>query len=690
MSDISSKKKSVSFDPFAGPEISRVFPLTESQIEIWLSCTLGGDHANIAYNESNSLRFQGALDVEALAKAVGILTERHESLRCSFSKDGKNMLVYKDLPDQFLFQDISGLPAQNKEAFLKDHLKRDALHNFDLVSGPLFKATLLKLGEQEYHFTFTAHHIIIDGWSIGLIMEELGTLYSDIVQGKEPDLPDPYPYSDYANEQREFLNSEAYKEVENFWLDQYKDKVPVVNLPTDHARPLFKTYASNRLDYELEHSLVKAIRKTGIESGCTLVNTILGALEVFLSKVTGQKDIIIGVPASGQAHLGYHQLLGHCVNLLPLRSQPDGALGFGQYLSRRKPAIFDAYENQQLTFGSLLKNLKVPRDTSRVPLVPVVFNVDFGMDEGVDFHGLKFKMISNPKSYLNFEWFLNINGSKESVVLEWTYNRQLFEADTMNKMVNGFVTLLKSVTDDPDRPLDSIEIFVEESPKTSPGEEPVLYAPDFSEFQPMHSLFELAAEKYGERPAVVFRDTDISYRALNENANQLAHFLAQQGLKRGEIVGIVMDRSIEMLVAALGILKAGCAYLPVDTDYPNGRIEYYLNDGAKMHITQKIYQNKFNSSSSEIIWEDFIVQKEQYPKTNPNIPVAPHDKAYIIYTSGSTGGPKGVILEHDNLFNFLVGVSATPGIAQEDRVLAVSSFSFDIAIQELILPLVHG
>src|SRR5690606_34092134 len=240
----------------------------------------------------------------------------------------------------------------------------------------------LKLGEREFHFTFTAHHIIIDGWSIGLIMEELGILYSAIVQGKNPDLPKPNAYSEYAREQNEFVKSPGYTKIENFWLAQYKGKLPVLNLPTDHARPLFKTYACNRLDHELENSLVTAIRKTGIDSGCTLVNTVLAALEIFLSKVTGQKDIVIGVPASGQAHLGYHQLLGHCVNLLPLRSQPDGALGFGQYLSRRKPAIFDAYENQQLTFGSLLKNLKVPRDTSRVPLVPVVFNVDFGMDEG--------------------------------------------------------------------------------------------------------------------------------------------------------------------------------------------------------------------------------------------------------------------------------------------------------------------
>src|SRR5690606_26413643 len=215
------------------------------------------------------------------------------------------------------------------------------------------------------------------------------------------------PYSEYAREQNQFVESQEYKAIENYWLDQYKDKVPVLNLPTDRVRPPIKSYESSRLDHELDKELVAAIRKVGIDSGCTFVNTILAALEVFLFKVTGQKDIVVGVPASGQAHLGYHQLLGHCVNLLPLRSEPYGKIGFSDYLSIRKSAIFDAYENQQLTFGSLLKKLKVPRDTSRIPLVPVVFNVDFGMDEGVHFHHLEFKMVSNPKAYLNFEWFLN-------------------------------------------------------------------------------------------------------------------------------------------------------------------------------------------------------------------------------------------------------------------------------------------
>src|SRR5690606_6262534 len=318
----------VGFNPFSGPEIYRVIPITESQMEIWLSCALGGDQANSAYNESNSLRFKGTVNVSALQKAVATLVERHESLRSSFSEDGKNMLIYKNLSNQFLFNDLSNLSHEKKTDLLQEYLAADSMHVFNLVEGPLFKATLLRLAVDEYHFTFTAHHLIIDGWSIGVVMEELGKLYTAFVQEIVPDMPPAKSFFEFSQEQNEFLKSNRYREIEDFWLNQFKGNIPVVNLPTDQPRPLIKTYKSSRLDYELDKSLVSAIRKLGIEAGCTFVNTLLTAFEVFLYRITGQEDIIIGIPASGQADNGYYHLLGHCVNLLPLRSQPKGDLNF--------------------------------------------------------------------------------------------------------------------------------------------------------------------------------------------------------------------------------------------------------------------------------------------------------------------------------------------------------------------------
>ncbi len=681
MNEIFIPNKTVSFDPFAGPEIFRVLPLTESQTEIWLSCTVGGNEGNCAYNESNSLHFKGKLDVTSLKKAVYKLSERHESLRSSFSGDGKSMVIYENIPDQFHFLDLKNFPDPEKKQLLQQHLEEDARHFFDLKKGPLFKATLVKIQEEEYHFTFTAHHLVIDGWSIGVILEELGHLYSAFVQGKEPKLPPPKSFSEYAIEQNEFLNTPEYSKIQKYWLDQYKELVPTVNLPTDLPRSHTKTYQSARIDHILDKSLVKSLKGLGIKQGSSFVNILLNAFEVFLYRITGQSDIIIGMPASGQSHQGYYQLVGHCVNLLPLKSHLDGTLDFPSYLSLRKSDLFDAYENQQLTFGSLLKTLKIPRDPSRIPMVPVVFNVDFGMDEGVEFEKLEFELISNPKAFLNFEWFLNVNGTKESVNLEWTYNSRLFTSETMERMMRGFDKLLNSFVKNPLLNIDSIEIFEDLIPSVSP-QKAKAFLPELKKFQTVQALIEEAALRFGSKTAIFFRNETCTYEELNRSANQLSHFLIQCGLKPGEPVGIILERSIEMIVAILATLKAGGAYLPIDTDFPSARIDYMLQDSARMYITQKDYHNKFSVGSTEILLDDFYFVKDQFPGHNPHVLVKPNDAAYIIYTSGSTGRPKGVVLEHHSLHNFLATVSQKPGISHEDRFLAVSSISFDIAILE--------
>src|SRR5690606_31962481 len=288
---------------------------------------------------------------------------------------------------------------------------------------------------------------------------------------------------------------------EKFWLDQFKNNVPVLNLPTDHPRPKTKTYKSQRLDFQLDPLLVSSLKKLGYKVGGTFVNTLMTAFEVFLYQTTGQNDIIIGLPASGQAALGYYDLVGHCVNLLPIRSRINGKLTFSEYLSLRKPQLFDAYDHQRLTFGSLLKNLKIARDSSRIPLVPVVFNVDFGKDDGVHFHDLDYEMISNPKAYLNFELFLNVNGSEDAVVLEWTYNSQLFNPDNIGKMIENFNHLLQQLVAHPELKLKEFSQgynqIIEKLAKWNHTNK------DFPN-TPFVSLFHNAAVKFPQKTAIEF------------------------------------------------------------------------------------------------------------------------------------------------------------------------------------------
>ena len=679
--------KPVNFDPFSGPEISQVVPMTDSQTEIWLSCTLGGEEGNKAYIESNSLKLRGDLDIRAIKLAVDTLVKRHESLRCSFSGDGKSMIIYTDSPHSLQYDDFSHLDEVEQK--VQQHLGADASHVFDIVRGPLFKTSLLKLSRQDYLFTFTAHHLIIDGWSIGVIMEELGLLYSAEVQGKPQHLPSPKPFSEYAKELGRLSATAVYQKNLNYWLNQHKETSPILNLPTTYARPKAKTYASNRLEHILEKSLVASLRNLAVETNCTFVNVLMTAFEVYLNRLTGQKDIILGLPAADQAAMGYYDLVGHCVNLLPIRSHIDEGLSYSQYLSARKSEIYDAYEHQHLTFGTILKKLKIARDASRVPLVPVAFNVDFGTEEGVHFQGLEFEIISNPKAFLNFEIFLNVNASERKTVLEWSYNKQLFDQPTAENHLQGFEQWLKLIVANPHRKIRSF-------PLQSRGQQLLAtddqedFSPDLSSFRPVHQLIDAAAYHFKDKVAAFCNQRHYTYTELYQKANQFSHYLISKGLKKGEIVAIIMDRSIDTIIAILGTLKAGGAYLPIDTDFPPGRIEFMLQDSSSMHIVDSHYSKLFKNQSREIVFGEFASEQSLFQKDSPPIDILPNDAAYVIYTSGSTGNPKGVILEHRNLYNFLIIVEENPGISHQDRFLAVSSISFDIAILEVLLPYVNG
>ncbi|WP_234737002.1 non-ribosomal peptide synthetase [Tellurirhabdus bombi] len=680
----------VDFDPFAGPEMVRLTPTIEPQLEIWTSCILGGDDANRAYNESVTIRLKGLLNRFALEQAFQSLIQRHEALRSAFSADGQQLCIFKDLFLPIAFQDISAKVASKKEQLIQNYVMQDALHVFDLQNGPLCKAGLSKLSEEEHHFVLTVHHIVADGWSLGLMLQDLSAFYSAYAKGIFPNLPEAEQISAYAQEQIQFAQSEEYQHIEAFWLKQYQDAVPELSLPTDFARPHLRTFKSKRLDFVLDKELAQAIKKVGVKAGCSFVTTLVAAFEVFLQRLTGQEDIIVGLPTAGQSATGNYRLVGHCVNLLPLRSKAQKNLRFLDFLKQRKSEIFDAYEHQQLTFGRLLKKLPLTRNASRVPMVPVVFNIDMGLGDGVAFYGLEHALISNPREYENFDLFLNINGAEQAPVLEWSYNTQLFKASTISRMMDSFEAVLRAIVTDPLVILEAIE-FTDQVELFEKLDEWNKTQASYPKNTPVHQLIAQTAARYPDKTALVFKDKSMSYQELNTRANQLAHYLLAEGVEVGDVIGLVLDRSPELLIALLAILKAGAAYVPLDPDYPQDRIAFMMEDsGAKMLLTSKKYQGRLESRATEVLVENILSEtKEDTPK-NPNRVVAGHDLAYILYTSGSTGKPKGVLIEHRNLVNLLHSMISMPGISKEDRLLAVTTVSFDIAGLELYLPLLVG
>lgn len=678
----------VDFDPFEeGKEIEKITLTSDSQREIWLSCIIGGKEANLAYNESVSLDFDGQLDYIALKKAVAEIILRHEALRSTISPNGEILIIYKNFPAPFELEDISNLAASEQKKYIQNFLNRELAFTLDLQKGPLFRVFLHRLNAEKYYFTLIKHHVICDGWSTGIILEDLSKIYNALINGTDISLGRAFQISEYVIAEDRYKLSEEYKATETYWLNQYKEHVPVLDLPTDRPRVIPRSYQANRIDFPLTGGLVHQIKSSGAKVGSSLVTTLLAAFEVLLYKITKQRDIIVGLPTSGQSASGLYNVVGHCVNLLPLKTYIDPSLSLIDYLKQRKRQVLDAYDHQRLTFGELIKKLVIPRDTSRVTLIPVIFNIDKGMDQSVSFNNLKQHLFSNPRAYENFEIYLNATGSKDDILLEWSYNTGLFDQKTIQDFHSEYEYILKKFIENPNITISALtstpEINAEEI-KTSHGL--TLAVP-----QTLNDLIHRTVRLYPNKIAVRFNNSSISYQDLFEKSNQIAIYLIDNGIKTGDFIGLCTDRSIEMLLFLLGILKAGAVYIPLDPSYPKERIEFMVRDSTmKVLIINRGNQQKYDVTASQLIIEDILLRVDRLEKTSPDVTLSGSDLAYILYTSGSTGKPKGVKITHGNLANFLISMQNEPGITANDCLLAVTTISFDIAGLELYLPLISG
>lgn len=666
-------------------------PATESQMEVWVSCILGGDDANRAYNLSVTVNLSGTLNQTFLEQSLQELINRHESLRAVFTSDASQVCIKSQQTLDLYFEDLSSKDEIQKKAFIEEFGRSDVNTLFDLLNGPLYKLSLFKLSDNEHVLIFTAHHIICDGWSMGLFLEELGKLYTALVKAEPSGLEEASSFIQYALDQEKFSQSEEYKQIEQFWINQYRDGVPVLDLPTDFPRPAVRTNKSSRYDITLDKNLFSEITALGIKERSSLAITLRAVFEILLYKLSGQDDIVLGLPTAGQAVTRQYNLMAHCVNLLPIRCHFRPEMNFKDYLNERKFATLDAYENQQFTFGSLIKKLKIPRDPSRVPLVSAVFSLDMGMGELVKMGELTCEVKANKRDYENFDLFINATSSNENFDLECTYNTQLFKPESIKAIMDDYESLLYTIVKDPQLLLEDI-VFSNQKEILAEVAKWNNTKVDYPENKPVHQFVSENAEAYPDKIALCFKEKALSYKVLNERANQLAHFLIKSEVQRGDSIALAIDRSEELLICLLAIMKTGAAYIPVDPDYPIKRIAYMLSDSATgVLISSKKYKGKFATEGiKEIILEDIKDELIQSSRTNPAIEVEGSDLAYVIYTSGSSGKPKGIAIEHHSLTNFLCSIQKEPGISPDDKFLAVTTISFDISGLELFLPLISG
>ncbi|SFS17041.1 amino acid adenylation domain-containing protein [Dyella sp. OK004] len=682
----------VDYDPFAGATLARVVPAMAPQREIWLAAKLERE-ASLAYNESISLRLHGPLDVSALQAAVQGLADRHEALRSTLSIDGDELYIAAQLNLPCPLRDLSALDQTARDADIAATLQRVVTEPFDLEAGPLLRAELLRLGAQDHLLVLTAHHIICDGWSFGVIVRDLAALYAQ--HRSHGDAPAPAdPFSQFALDQAAHAQSTDGRAAERYWLQRFGGCSPSLDLPTDRVRPRQRSFASQREDRTLDAALIGELKRMGATRGTSLYASLLTGFGLLLQRLSGQDDVVIGIPSAGQAAGGHDALVGHCVNVLPLRVSIDAQAPFADALKQVRGDLLDAFEHQQYTLGSLLARLALPRDPSRLPLVSVLFNLDQALDERtVTFPGLSFEFAGNPRAFENFELFVNAVQVEGGVRLECQYNCDLFRAETIRGWLDAYETLLRSAIATPDEAAYALGLL---SAEARDALQSLQAAPTpYPELQLAHEYFEQQADLTPARTAVIHRDTPMSYAALEARANRLAHVLRARGVGRGALVGLSLKRGADMVAAVLAVLKAGAGYVPLDPCFPADRLAFMAQDAALAAlVVDDVVPTAFDYPASHVLSlqrdaaEIDAAGDVRLPRDETG--AAPDSVAYVIFTSGSTGRPKGVRVPHRSTSNFLTSMQRVPGIGADDRLVAVTTLSFDIAFMELMLPLSVG
>jgi len=666
-------------------------PLTESQTEIWLAAQMG-DEASCAFNESVSLALNGSLNEPALRSALTLLLERHDALRATFTATGEEMRISAAGPVDLPTTDLSGKPDPKAAA---EHLiAEDARTAFDLVNGPSARFQLLRLAPDHHILVFTGHHIIIDGWSINVVVSELAEIYPVLCNGGTPQLAPALHFSTYARDQHNRDAAEAAK-TEAYWLDQYREPTRTLDLPTDRPRPALKSYAGSSRCRRIDASLYQSLKKSGAKAGNTLFVTLLGAFQALIGRLCDQTEVVVGVPTAGQSLLEDQILVGHCVNFLPIRGAWNEKTAIGEHLRTVSKNVLDAYEHQSYTLGTLVRKLKLAREANRVPLAEIQFNLERLADR-IKLPGLDINVAPNSKAAVNFDLFLNVIESESGLRLDCDYNTDLFDAATVDLWLDCYQALLESIVADPATPVLKINYL--------PAAERQRVLTDYNRTQapfPNIVVQQLFEKQVTERPQAVaarFRDDSMTYESLNRRANQLANVLLRRmGGARKEgapqpLVAIIVDRSLDMLVALLATLKAGGAYVPLDPTHPAQRLRHILKDaGVAAVITDGTVDIELpNANVPTIDIRKEIATIAATTPAQPAVNVQPSDLAYVIYTSGSTGLPKGVEVPHSAVVNFMTSMSHEPGLTKDDVLLAVTTLSFDIAGLELFLPLSVG
>jgi amino acid adenylation domain-containing protein len=667
--------------------------LSFAQQRLWFLNELEGENAT--YNIFMGLRLKGKLDRDALTKALQTILERHETLSTSFgNNNGAPIQIVKpnlklDLP----IVDLESLLDDRQRSERAKYLaKEEAQQPFNLAISPLFRAKLLKLSDTSHELFLNLHHTISDGWSMGILKNELSVLYQDFRAGRSPSLaPLPIQYIDFARWQRDWLQGEVLARQVNYWKNQLANIPPVLNLPTDKPRPAIQTFTGKQHKIQLSSELTQKLKQLSQKLGATLFMSVLTAFSILLSRYSHQLDIVIGSPISNRNHQEIESLIGLFANTLALRIDLQHNPSFQELLTKVREVCLDAYSYQDLPIERLVKKLQPERSLSHNPIFQTVFSLENIPNPIIELADLTITQFNIDPQTSKFDLTLALVETPAGLGGYWEYNTDLFEDATIERMSCHFQTLLKVIVADSTQSIAQLPLL------TAPGKQQLLI--DWNDTKIVHGddkcihqLFEDQVTKTPTQIAVVFEGQALTYQELDRRANQLAHHLQSLGVKPEVLVGICVDRSLDTIVGLLGILKSGGAYIPLDPAYPSERLAFMLQDSQiSTLLTQQHLLPNLPAHSAQVICldrdrESIATQPQNSPESNTN----PDNLIYTIYTSGSTGKPKGVQIIHRNVVNFLVGMQQHLQLTDRDSLLSVTSISFDILGLEIFLPLTIG
>jgi amino acid adenylation domain-containing protein len=667
-------------------------PLSFAQQRLWFLQQLEPESS--AYNLPAALRLSGSISIEAFTSSIQQVVQRHESLRTTFVFQQSNpvQMITSNAVVQLPLLDLQGLAPDIQEEQILLLALQEAQRPFDLAIGPLMRVRLLRIEEEEHVLLFNMHHIISDGWSAGILIDEITRFYHATVRGEEASLPAlPIQYADYALWQREWLQGKRLHEQIDYWQRQLDDVPATLNFPTDRPRPAIQTYVGNQQEMMLPIALSHELEALGQREGATLFMTLLASFQILLQRYSGQHDIVVGTSVANRRQKDLEGLIGCFINTLPLRTDLSGDPSFREVLVRVRDVALHAYAHQDLPFEQLVAQLPVERDLSQQPLFQVAFEFQNFPFTTLDIAGVSWSPLEFARTTSKFDLELTLALHEQGLRCVLEYNTDLFEAGTIRRFLNHFQTLLEGIVRAPEQRISNLPLL-----STSEREQLLIHGNQTQQELPSPSHYTLLladqAARTPDRIAACDQQQQLTYAGLWQRAQRLASLLQRQGVGPETLVGLYLERSCSLLVSILAIWQCGAAYVPLDPAYPRERLRLILEQSqVPLLLTTNALQANIPTEDTRLLClEDLLIQELVENPPLASVPLLPQYLAYVIYTSGSTGTPKGVMISHEGMLNHLWAKIETLGIGETDIVAQTASQCFDISVWQLLAGLLQG